>query len=402
MRKPAILGGKPIFQQKLPIVRPTLEEPITYWNDFMKIVETGKLTAGEYVEKLESKVCEYVNVNHAVAVSSCTCGLMLTLKALGLPKGSEVIVPSFTFPATVHALTWNGLNPQFADCSMGTFNIDVSEVERRINSNTSAIIAVYIFGVPPDIQNLEYLAWKYKLPLIFDSAQAFGAVYNSRRAGGFGDVEVFSLSPSKVVTGCEGGMVTTNRTELYEKIKLGRNYGITDGYDSIFPGMNARMSELHAMMALKNMKKVDENVRYRLKLIHQYKRRLKFHRGIIFQKFMDNTRPSGNYMVVFIHKDKFGIDRDQVYQSLADENIETKKYFYPPVHWQKAYKEYYLKHKFDLPKTEKITLQGLALPLSTEMSENDVDKVCDALESIAFWCKEIGEKEACRQYRKIA
>ena len=197
---------------------------------------------GGVVREFEAEVCRLTGARHAVAFSSCTAGLMLAPKAMNLPSGGEVIVPSFTFAATAQALAWNSLVPVFCECLPGTLALDPEDVMRNITPKTVAICPVCIFGLPPDINELLEVGRRKGIPVYFDSAQGLGATYKGRQAGGFGVAEVFSLSPTKVVTAVEGGLVTTNDDELADRLRAMRDYGKDpkNSEDMAFLGLSAR------------------------------------------------------------------------------------------------------------------------------------------------------------------
>lgn len=189
----------------LPIICPTLPPLEQVMAMVRSSYETGAVTVGTVVARFEEQVCRFTGASHAVAVSSCTSGLILTFGALEFSEGAEVVVPSFTFAATVQALIWNRLTPVFVDCLPGTFTLDPERIAPALSSRTVAILPVGIYGLPPDIEELSWVSSRYGLPLIFDSAQTLGATYQGTPTGGFGLGEVFSLSPTKVVTAIEGG-----------------------------------------------------------------------------------------------------------------------------------------------------------------------------------------------------
>jgi dTDP-4-amino-4,6-dideoxygalactose transaminase len=192
----------------IPITKPTLRPYASYAPFFKASIESGMLTTNKNVREFEKRTARYLGVKHCVAVSTCTSGLMLVMKGLGL-KG-EVILPSFTFSASGHPLMWSGLTPVFAEIKKGTYELDPKSVEKLITKKTSAILATHVFGVPCDIEPLKKLAKKHNLKLIFDAAHAFGSSYKGVKVGNFGDAEVFSCSPTKVLTTGEGGIVATN------------------------------------------------------------------------------------------------------------------------------------------------------------------------------------------------
>jgi len=365
----------------IPIIRPTLIDYESVEDEFREVWNSGQVTVSKYTELFEQSVCKTLAVRNAIAVSSCTSGLMLAVKALDL-KG-EVIVPSLTFTATAHSIMWNNIAPVFCDSNKGTYTIDTKKIGPLITKKTSAIMPVYIFGLPPEINKLERLASKHNLKLIFDSAQGLGARYKGRLAGGFGDAEVFSMSPTKVVTSIEGGLVTTNNDELAGKIRQMRDYGKSiDGEDIDYIGLSSRVSEFHSIIGLKNFKKMAQLIKKRNELITYYKKCLDGLKGISFQKIPPCCKSTGNYMVIFIDGEKAKTTRDEIHQYLKEKGIQTKKYFYPPLHMQKAYTIYRRKYQGRLQVAEKASREGLALPLFSHMSKKIIFNICNELKKI--------------------
>ena len=327
---PALLGNSPIFDNMIPIARPTLPEYSELADQFRNIVQTGILTKGSYLRDFEEMVSEHLGVEHAVAVSSCTSGLMLTYQAARL-RG-DVVVPSFTFMATVGALRWAGLRPVFADVGRDTINLDPRSAEAAITPSTTAIVATHNFGNPAEIEDLQTLADRHNLSLIFDAAQAFGSLYRGRPVGPQGDAQVFSLSPTKLVVAGEGGIVATKDHEIAERVRIGREYGNRGDYDSAVPGINARLTELNALLGQHGLKQLESAARHRNKIASLYREQLSGLPGVAFQEVRDGDRSSYNYFAIVIDPEVFGLTRDDLAAVLAAENIETRKYYDPPVH----------------------------------------------------------------------
>lgn len=376
-RLPAILGGSPVFDKPVPITQPTIPPTAVLLKKYKQVLKSGMLTNAENVLKFEKMSAEYLGVKHAVAVNSCTGGLMLIMKCLGL--AGEVIVPSFTFHATAHAIVWNGLKPVFVDCDPETYNIDVGEIVSAITPGTSAILAVHVFGNPADVESLQKVSEKYNLKLLFDAAHGFGSKRKGKNVGGFGDAESFSLSPTKLLTSGEGGMVTTNDGELARKIRVGRNYGDAGTYDCEFSGFNARMTEFSALLGIESLKFLEKNVRSRNKMVGLYKKFLATLPGISFQKINDGDRSSFKDFSIYINEAKFGLDRNELFDSLLAEKIIVKKYFYPPVHRQKTFLTCNNKN---LNNTDRISENVLSLPLYSHISSETVGKICLAVNNI--------------------
>lgn len=366
----------------LPIIRPTLPSMEDVWKTVHESYDVGSVTVGRVVARFEDEVRRFCDVKHAVAVSNCTSGLILSLSAMGFPLAAEVIVPSFTFAATVQAILWNRLTPVYVDCLPGTMAVDPAEVRKAIGPRTVAIMPVTTYGLPPDMDELEDISRTHCLPLLFDSAQGLGSTYKGRPAGGFGLCEVFSLSPTKVVTAIEGGMVTTNRAELAAKLRSMRDYGKgPDGEDMVYNGLSARMSELHAAVGLLSLQNANTLVAKRLSLIERYRERTQKFPGCRVQEFPSDRTSSGNYFTLFVGPGA-RTDRDGVYQGLKEAGIQSKRYFFPPVHSQTAFRHRPHRLIGELPHTWASSEQGLALPLYSHMTEAQQDRVLDALEGL--------------------
>lgn len=365
-----------ISLNKVYVAQPTLPEYPLLDSKFREISKSLMLSNfARYSTELEMEVESMLGVGKALTFPNATSALMLSLKALDL-KG-EVILPSFTFSATGHAVIWNGLTPVFADIRPDTFNIDPQDVERKITSKTSAIIAVHCFGCPADIEALEAIAKKHKLRLIFDSAHALGSKYKGKPIGGFGDIELFSLSGTKVVTSAEGGIATSNDKEFMQRMHLGRNYGAGSDYNCEFIGLNGKMSEFHAAIALESMGLIDEMVEKRQRLAQLYKKRLSEISGISLQYIPDYCVTTFKDYAVLIDPLKFGATRDELVDALAKEHIYTKKYFFPQ-HRMTAYKS--LVHRAQgLKVTELVADSIICLPMYSHMNEDTLEKVCFAV-----------------------
>jgi len=377
---PAILGGDPIFSQTVPISSSTLPEYGSVEERYKDIFDSGMITNFKYVKEYERRMAEYLGVAEAVAVSSCTSGLLLTLKCLDLE--GEVIVPSFTFSVTGHVLAWNGLRPVYVDIDRETCLIDPNEVEKAITPSTSAILAVHIWGNPCLADQLQDIADRHGLTLLFDAAQATGSRYLEKAVGGFGRAEVFSCSPTKVVTSGEGGIVATNDEALAQKIRVGRNYGDDGSYDCEFEGINARMSEFNAVLGLASLEMADQNIARRHHLFDVLKTRLANLPGIRFQKTTPGGVPNGVYFSIIVDKAEFGLTRDQLYQALTADGVDTRRYYHPPLHKQKVNARLTPLYEGKLPHTEEISATSLTLPMFSHMTDVQAAGVCEAIERL--------------------
>ena len=363
--------------EKIYVAQPTLPDYPLLDIKFRDIAKSLILSNfAKYSNELEMAIENKLSVKKALTLPNATSALMLTIKALDLT--GEVILPSFTFSATGHAVVWNGITPVFADIDSFTFNIDPEDVERKITDKTSAILAVHVFGNPADIERLDIIAKKYNLKLIFDSAHALGSKYNSKSIGVFGDVECFSLSGTKVITSAEGGIVTSNNEKFMQKMQLGRNYGADSDYDCEYIGLNGKMSEFHAAIALESLSLLDKFVYKRNKLANLYKKRLGEISGISFQHIPDNCISTFKDFAIIVDRDVFGMERDELIKYLNEEGIFPKKYFYPPLHCMKAYKN--IEHRAEnLVNTEFLANNIVCLPIYSHMNIDTLEKICYAI-----------------------
>ncbi len=374
----------------IPFVRPQLPVFENIENPYREILQNGMVTTGSHAEELGGKVSSFLNSEYAIAVSSCTCGLLLAIQALDLPKGSEVILPSFTFMASALGPVWNGLRLKFVDVDRWTMNIDPERVEEAITSDTSAIIAVHQFGNPAPIEELQALADKHGLALIFDSAHGFGSLHNDQPLGVYGQAEIFSMSPTKLMIAAEGGIVSTNDPDIAEHVRLGRNYGNPGNYDCLFPGLNARMSELHAILALNSLDLLENAARHRNQVVEKYKERLESVPGVSFQKIAPNDQSSYKDLSVVFDEELFGLTQRQLEKSLLAEGIHTRVYYSPVVHKMKAFARF-ADEKTDgqLPNTLYLESHSLSLPIYSDMKDDEIDIVCDAITRIHYHAREI-------------
>ncbi len=376
--KPALLGGTPEFPAGLPFARPTRRSLRDVARRLAPSYDRGILTNGPLVAELEEIVAERLGVGYVVAVSSCTSGLMLVLQAVTDGRSGPVLVPSFTFSASAHAVAWNGRNPRFVECLRDTFQIDPVHTGARLDG-ASAVLATHVFGAPCDPRAVADLARAHGVPIVFDAAHAFGARTRETPIGGFGDAEVFSLTPTKPLVAGEGGLVATNDASLADTLRIGRDYGNPGDYDTRFPGLNARMSEFHAAVALASFDLLDDALAKRQHLASRYRGHLADINGIRFQSVPMHDFSTYKDFTITIDADEFGLTRDSLACALAAEGIDTRKYFAPPVHRQHAYRDV---EREPLPVTDAVSSSVLSLPMSSMMHEQQVERVAAAVARI--------------------
>jgi dTDP-4-amino-4,6-dideoxygalactose transaminase len=265
----AIFGGAPAFAEQLHVGRPNIGKRARLLELFNRILDTKRLSnMGPLEREFEQRVAEMLGVKHCIAMCNATVALEIAIRALGLT--GEVLVPSFTFIATAHALQWQQIVPVFCDIDPKTHCLDPRSVEKMITPRTTGIVGVHLWGRGCEIEALTDIASRHSLKLLFDAAHAFGCSYEGRMIGGFGDAEVFSFHATKFFNTFEGGAVTTNDDELAEKIRLMKNFGFA-GYDQvIYIGTNGKMSEISAAMGLTSLESLDDFIRTNHRNYQQY------------------------------------------------------------------------------------------------------------------------------------
>lgn len=375
--RPALLGGIPAFPEGIPFTRPTIPPWETVAPRFEEMYRSGNLTKGPWLRTFEERMQEALGVPHVVAVSCCTSGLMLAIQSLGLD--GEVLVPSFSFMATFHALRWNGLTPVFVDCEADTLTVDVQAVRAAIGPRTVAVMAATLFGNPPDWPALEALCAEKGLALFSDSAHGLGTLFQGRPLGGWGRFEVFSLSPTKLLPAAEGGLVATRDERVARWVAQGRDYGNPGSYDCSFAGLNARMSEFHAILGLAGGDGLEGYARARNAIAEVYRTELAQTPGLSFQRIREGARSSYKDFPMLVDADAFGLDRDLLSKALLAEGIPTRAYFDPPGHQLSAYADL---PPVRLPKTEQVSRSVLCLPMASHMEPAEASRVAAAIRRI--------------------
>jgi dTDP-4-amino-4,6-dideoxygalactose transaminase len=368
-------GGVVNGAMRVPFVRPPAPDLDRVTEILRDSWDSGALTNGPLVAELERRTAELLQVPHVVAVSSCTTGLMLAVRALGVH--GEVLMPSFTFSASAHAVAWNGATPRFAECDPLSFQLDLDDAARR-SSGVSAILATHIFGAPSSPKEVEELGRRNGVPVIFDAAHAFGALHAGVPVGSFGDAEVFSLTPTKPLVAGEGGLVATKRADVADAIRIGRDYANPGDYNTRFVGLNGRMSEMHAAVALASLEQFTANQARRFEIVERYCKQFADVPGIHVQSVPASDRSSWKDFTVAIDGANFGRDRDGVRAALRDRGVDTRCYFDPPVHRHDAYRQ----TPASLPTTERVAGRILSLPVYPGLTDGDVDYVVETLKAI--------------------
>lgn len=376
----AINGAKPAFEETLHVGRPNIGSIDEFKKYVDQIFESKWLTNnGSLVQELEEKIAKYHNVKNCVAMCNGTVALEIAIRALEL-KG-EVIIPSYTFIATAHALHWQEITPVFADIDPKTHCLDPDSVRRMITPKTTGIIGVHLWGNPSPVDELTDIAAQHNLKLMFDAAHAFGCSYKGTMIGNFGEAEVMSFHATKFFNTFEGGAVLTNNDELAEKMRLMRNFGFEGVDNVIHPGTNGKMTEICAAMGLVNFRHVNNTIQSNKNNYLQYYEELKDLDNIYIQSPIEKQHTNYQYVVIEI-SDDCHICRDTIVECLHSEKILARKYFWPGCHAMSPYKTLYPHSKLLLGETIKLASKVIVLPTGTSMSVDDCNFVSSTLRSI--------------------
>lgn len=350
---------------------PTLEE---YVDEIKPIFETKWLTnMGPKHKELQTKLEEYLKIQHMNLFTNGHMALYSAIKALKL-KG-EVITTPFTFVSTTHAIIQNGLTPVFADIEPDTYTIDASKIESLITDKTCAIVPVHVYGNVCNVEEIEKIAQKHNLKVIYDAAHAFGVKYKGIGIGNFGDMSMFSFHATKVFNTIEGGGVSYKCENLERELNLLKNFGITGPETTEEVGMNAKMNEFQAAMGLCNLRHIDEEINKREKVVEEYRKRLSNVKGIKLSKIQENVQSNYAYFPV-VFEEEFGKTRDEVMDELAKNNIFARKYFYPLTTDLECYPQY---DGNSTPIAKYISDRVLTLPLFADLSIEKVNEICDII-----------------------
>jgi dTDP-4-amino-4,6-dideoxygalactose transaminase len=379
-RTTAILGGTPAFPDELQLLRPTLPPFSAVHDGLADCFRTGVLTKGPALAEYERQLAEYLGVQHAIGVASCTLGLLLVLDHLG-GGGGEVVLPSFTFMATAMAAVRAGLTPVFADIDPQTWCLDVRRAEEAISPRTVLILPVHLFGNPADEDAFTILGRRRGLPVVYDAAHGFGTLRRGRPVGAAGLAQVFSTSPTKLLITGEGGVVATGDDELAQRLLVAREYGNRGDYDAAFAGLNARLPEASALLGIASLRLLDGEARRRNHLAELYRRHLSRLPGLSFQQIDAADRSSFKDFSIRVEAG-FGLSRDLLATALRAEGIHTRAYYVPAAHRLALFADRLSQTDPRLPETNALAAEILTLPCYGSMSEADVERVCACIAEI--------------------
>lgn len=346
-----------------------------------KVITDSAFIGGKYVEKLEEKVAAFCNTKYAVALNSGTDALYLSLWALNIGPGDEVITTPFTFIATAEVIAVRGAKPVFVDIEKDTFNIDITQIEEKITRKTKAIIPVHLFGQPAQMDKIMRLAKKYKLVVIEDACQAIGAEFKNKRVGSIGDVGCFSFFPTKNLGGYgDGGIITTNNRGLAEKVRKLRNHGSIVRYNNEMIGASSRLDGLQAGILLAKLPHLNGWNRRRREIARQYTNLLQEINQIQLPYEESNVYHVYNQYTIVVGSGK----REALRQHLHQNGITSMIYYLTPLHLQKALKYLNCK-KGDFPVAEQACTEVLSLPVYPQLTKNEIIYIANTIRSFNYY-----------------
>ncbi|MBA7506954.1 UDP-4-amino-4-deoxy-L-arabinose--oxoglutarate aminotransferase [subsurface metagenome] len=396
MEKPAIEGGKPVRKKFLPYGHQSIDEKEI--NEVIDSLKSNWITTGPKMRSFEENFKKYIGSKFAVAVNSGTAALHISTSSINIKPGDEVITTPLTFVASANCVVYRGGTPIFADIKKNTYNIDPEEVKSKITSKTKALIPVHFAGQPCDMDEISEIAKENDLIVIEDAAHAIDAKYKGKKIGTLSDLTIFSFHPVKNMTTAEGGMVTTNDDNLYEKLLMFRTHGISKDaqkrfgksggyyYDMQYLGFRYNLSELHASLGIHQLAKLESFQKRRREVVKIYNKELKNIEELSIPFVKKDVKHSWHLYVIQLNLEKLRVDRDYIFKALREENIGVNVH-YIPVHYHSYYQNKFGLKKGILPNVERLYPRLLTIPLFHSMSDDDVYDVINALEKILKYYK---------------
>jgi dTDP-4-amino-4,6-dideoxygalactose transaminase len=366
------------FEKPVYLTRPILPDLDLVRAKLEEIWEAQWLTNnGAQHRALEKALCNVLKTPYLSLFNNGTIALIVAMQSLNL-KG-EVITTPFTFPATPHVLSWNGIKPVFCDIEEDSMNIDPEKIEELITPETSAILGVHVFGTPCNVRRIQEIADRHSLKVVYDAAHAFNTEIDGAGIGSFGDISMFSFHATKLFHTLEGGALVFKDAELKKKIDLLKNFGIKNEEEVILPGINGKMNEVQAAIGLINLQYIEAERGNRFRVTGNYMEYLKGIAGISHYVLPENVNNSCQYFVVRINAEEYGLSRDEVYMKFREYNVLTRKYFYPLCSDYDCYRQLPSADPLKLPAAQKVVGEVLCLPLYGALETEKVEKICGLL-----------------------
>ena len=354
---------------------PSFEE---YCEEIKELWDSHWLTnMGQKHQQLQAQLEQYLDTPHVTLYTNGHLALENVIAAMDLSAGGEVITTPFTFASTTHAIVRNGLTPVFCDINDRDYTMDVAKIESLITEKTVAIVPVHVYGNLCDVYEIQRIADKYGLKVIYDAAHAFGVWLNGVNAANFGEASMFSFHATKVFNTIEGGAITFRKDELVQVLNDMKNFGIRGPESVAYVGGNAKMSEFQAAMGICNLRHVDEEIQKRKEVVERYRQHLHGIPGIRLCEDQPGVKPNYSYFPVVF--DGYKYTRDQVFDLLAQHGIVARKYFFPLTNSFECYRDLPTAGAEKTPVASYIADRVLTLPLYADLSAGDVDRICEII-----------------------
>jgi len=368
------------LDKKIMVTRSFLPPYEEYCKEIAEIWDNHWLTnMGIKHETLKNELKKFLKVNNVSLYTNGHLALEVAIKALKL--SGEIVTTPFTFASTTHAITRNNIKPVFCDINLENFTMDTKKIESLITDKTTAILPVHVYGIPCNVDEIERIAKKYNLKVIYDAAHAFGVEIDGKGIADYGDVSMFSFHATKVFHTIEGGALTYNNEEYSKSFRLEKNFGIVSEESVIENGGNAKMNEFQASMGLINLRYIERGIQRRKKIVETYRELLEDIEGITYLKDMEKIKHNYAYFPIVIDENKYGKTRDEVFEKLKGYNIFARKYFYPLTSDFQCYGNIE-NNKEELKNSKYISDRVMTLPLYEELKIEDVEYVCNVLKEI--------------------
>ena len=367
-----------IDQKVITVTSPLLPNLEEFHKMLKEIWESKWITNnGSFHKKLEAALAEYLKVPYVSLFTNGTLPLITALQALRIT--GEVITTPYSFVATTHALWWNGIKPVFVDIEPETGDIDPNKIEAAITPKTTAIMPVHVYGKPCKVKEIQEIADKYGLKVIYDAAHAFGVEINGESILNAGDVSTLSFHATKVYNTIEGGAMIMHDEQTKKRIDYLKNFGFAGETEVIAPGINSKMDEMRSAYGLLNLKQVDAAIEARHQVAIKYREALKDVEGISYWNDMPGVKHNYSYFPIFVDAKKYGITRDELYFRMKERNIFGRRYFYPLICEFSTYKGLSSSTRENLPNAYKMADTVICLPMHHALSEEDINRILDCI-----------------------
>ncbi|MBR5597732.1 MAG: DegT/DnrJ/EryC1/StrS family aminotransferase [Lachnospiraceae bacterium] len=364
------------MNNKILVTKSSMPELEEYVDEISSLWDSCWLTnMGPKHQKFQKKLCEYMETQNIELLVNGHMALELTLQAMNLQ--GEVITTPFTFASTTHAIVRNGLKPVFCDIDPVTYCMDVNKLEGLITDSTCAIMPVHVYGNICNVEEIERIAQKYELKVIYDAAHSFGEKYKGKSIAQFGDASCFSFHATKVFNSIEGGAVCFKDGVLGEKLYDLKNFGIHGPEEVAEVGANAKMNEFCAAMGICNLRHIEEEIEKRRIIVERYREKLDSIEGLILNINQKEVKSNYAYFPVIFEEKIFGASREEIFKKLAQNGIGARKYFYPLTNTFECFHGSY--NVMETPVALHISKRVLTLPLFAELDLKEVDRICDII-----------------------